>query len=398
MDMERLVTDLFLLDGKTTLKIMIWGNLFIGLLVWVYWSAQKTDEHRGALARYAIAKGLQCVGWLLSILVGFVPDAVAINVGSLFLFFGLLIESRVILAISGTRKNWPFILQAVLFGVLLIGYNVLELFFDMRAVRMVGTVFVIMIIMSFPGFACLRNAGKSRLKIVLGILYLLLYLFAMIRCIEEVFRIRIMLFSPGMIPGLIQLTMIAVLFIGGAGFLLLVKESTDRKILELAYLDHLTGLLNRRHFTEESLAAFERHARYNEEMAILFLDLDHFKAINDTYGHPFGDEVLRDFASHIRKSVRTSDLSCRWGGEEFMILLSNTTRIHSLAVARRMQMSLTKSHFQQHPAFSYTASIGLHCAVPRALPGDTLESFIEKADLAMYRAKESGRNCVIVYE
>ena len=192
--------------------------------------------------------------------------------------------------------------------------------------------------------------------------------------------------------------MITVLFIGGAGFLLLVKESTDRKILELAYLDHLTGLLNRRHFTEEALAAFERHARYNEAMAILFLDLDHFKAINDTYGHPFGDEVLRDFASHIRRSVRTSDLSCRWGGEEFMILLSNTTRIHAMAVARRLQQSLSKTRFPQHLAFSYTVSVGLYCAVPRALPGDTLESFIEKSDIAMYRAKESGRNCVIMYD
>ena len=96
--------------------------------------------------------------------------------------------------------------------------------------------------------------------------------------------------------------MLAVLFIGGAGFLLLVKESSDRKILELAYLDHLTGLLNRRHFTEEALTSFERHGRYNETMAILFLDLDHFKMINDTYGHPFGDEVLRDFCvAHQKK-------------------------------------------------------------------------------------------------
>lgn len=398
MDMGRLFSELFRLDESTTLKIIIWGNLFIGLLVSMYWSVQKNDEHSGSLVRYALAKYLQCGGWLLTLVTGYLPDVVAVNVGSTILFFGLLIESRVILAISGTKRNWPFLLQVAVFAVLVAGFNALEFLFDMRAVRMVGSVFVIMIIMSFPGFACLRHGSQSRLKIVLGVLYSLLFVFATIRVVEEALRVRILLFSPGMIPGLIQLSMISVLFIGGAGYLLLVKESTDRKILELAYLDHLTGLLNRRHFTEEALAAFERHARYHEEMAILFLDLDHFKMINDLYGHPFGDDVLRDFASHIRRSVRTSDLSCRWGGEEFILLLSNTTRHHSMAVARRLQLALTTSRFPQHPAFSYTASVGMFCAVPRAVPGDTFESFIEKADKAMYRAKESGRNCVVVYE
>jgi diguanylate cyclase (GGDEF)-like protein len=398
MDMGILFSELFRLDESTTLKIIIWGNLFIGLLVSMYWSVQKNDEHSGSLVRYAMAKYLQCAGWLLSLVMGYLPDVVAVNIGSTLLFFGLLIESRVILAISGTKRTWPFLLQVAVFAVLVAGFNAFEFFFDMRAVRMVGSVFVIMIIMSFPGFACLRHGAQSRLKIVLGVLYSLLFVFATIRVVEEALRVRILLFSPGMIPGLIQLSMIAVLFIGGAGFLLLVKESTDRKILELAYLDHLTGLLNRRHFTEEALAAFERHGRYGEEMTILFLDLDHFKMINDMYGHPFGDDVLRDFASHIRRSVRTSDLSCRWGGEEFIILLSNTTRHHSMAVARRLQLALTTSRFPQHSAFSYTASVGMFCAVPRAVPGDTLESFIEKADKAMYRAKESGRNCVVVYE
>jgi len=190
---------------------------------------------------------------------------------------------------------------------------------------------------------------------------------------------------------------VLLMHIGGAGFLLLMKEEQDARIVELANRDALTGLMNRRCFMEQARSVLASHARFQDEVSVLFFDLDHFKDVNDAYGHHFGDDVLRDFASVLKINVRTCDLACRYGGEEFVILLQKTGKDGAMTLASRIQEFLVSAHFRDRPAFSYTVSVGLVSRIPASGSIDELESIIAESDQALYKAKDSGRNCIVAF-
>jgi len=169
----------------------------------------------------------------------------------------------------------------------------------------------------------------------------------------------------------------------------------------LATLDSLTGLPNRRSFDLLAAQALQEAQRDCAPLVALLIDLDHFKALNDTHGHLAGDEVLRQFANVLQGSLRQSDILCRWGGEEFIVLLRETEGRQALDVAekiRRRTEQLTFSYDEQ--PLRLTTSIGLS----GLQPGDTLHTLLTRADRALYRAKQAGRNRVcsetpgLVYE
>ena len=169
----------------------------------------------------------------------------------------------------------------------------------------------------------------------------------------------------------------------------------------LATLDSLTGLPNRRSFDLLAAQALQEAQRDCAPLVALLIDLDHFKALNDTHGHLAGDEVLRQFANVLQGSLRQSDILCRWGGEEFIVLLRETEGRQALDVAekiRRRTEQLTFSYDEQ--PLRLTTSIGLS----GLQPGDTLHALLTRADRALYRAKQAGRNRVcsetpgLVYE
>ncbi|HEK1007690.1 TPA: GGDEF domain-containing protein [Pseudomonas putida] len=169
----------------------------------------------------------------------------------------------------------------------------------------------------------------------------------------------------------------------------------------LATLDSLTGLPNRRSFDLLAAQALQEAQRDCAPLVALLIDLDHFKALNDTHGHLAGDEVLRQFANVLQGSLRQSDILCRWGGEEFIVLLRETEGRQALDVAekiRRRSEQLTFSYDEQ--PLRLTTSIGLS----GLQPGDTLHALLTRADRALYRAKQAGRNRVcsetpgLVYE
>jgi len=169
----------------------------------------------------------------------------------------------------------------------------------------------------------------------------------------------------------------------------------------LATLDSLTGLPNRRSFDLLAAQALQEAQRNCAPLVALLIDLDHFKALNDTHGHLAGDEVLRQFANVLQGSLRQSDILCRWGGEEFIVLLRETAGRQALDVAekiRRRSEQLTFSYDEQ--PLRLTTSIGLS----GLQPGDTLHALLTRADRALYRAKQAGRNRVcsetpgLVYE
>lgn len=158
-----------------------------------------------------------------------------------------------------------------------------------------------------------------------------------------------------------------------------------------AMTDSLTGLPNRRGFDRIAMNAIAETRREHKALSAMLLDLDHFKWLNDTHGHLAGDEVLSGFAEDIRRCLRDTDIICRWGGEEFIILLKDTNISGARRVAEKIRL-LAEQHTYVFTgsALQVTVSLGL----TELHPDDTLQSLIARADQALYSAKQSGRNRV----
>ncbi len=169
--------------------------------------------------------------------------------------------------------------------------------------------------------------------------------------------------------------------------------------LKAAQYDPLTGVLNRASFEQHLPRELERAARDDQDLTLLVLDLDHFKSINDNYGHLIGDDVLRHVATVIKSSLRGADLFFRYGGEEFVAVLHSSTAELASIVTERIHKNLEQNPYllqngdSQGPV-NITVSIG----VAGFQPEDTPETLFEKADKAAYRAKVLGRNRTVKYE
>jgi len=162
---------------------------------------------------------------------------------------------------------------------------------------------------------------------------------------------------------------------------------------KLASLDHLTELPNRRNVEISLEKRFEERQRYGWTFGVLFIDIDHFKRINDKYGHDMGDETLKKVAKIFQKQQRPFDVLGRWGGEEFVIIVSNITAKQLALVAERFRRSVAEFPFQvNHHSIQLTISIG--GAIVQ--PGDTPGLLVQRADELMYKSKQKGRNRVTI--
>jgi diguanylate cyclase (GGDEF)-like protein len=167
-----------------------------------------------------------------------------------------------------------------------------------------------------------------------------------------------------------------------------LKEA-NATISRLAATDELTGLYNRRYFNERLRTALSSARRHDSPLSIIMIDLDHFKAVNDNFGHYEGDRVLKAFADLLLVMIRTEDIAARWGGEEFAIILPQTACEAGVALAERIRSACTKSSATMH---ELSASFG----VAQLRPDENDDFFIRRADDAMYKAKHDGRNRVVI--
>jgi diguanylate cyclase (GGDEF)-like protein len=183
-----------------------------------------------------------------------------------------------------------------------------------------------------------------------------------------------------------------VLYVVGTAFIVLIlaKDRTVHAYKMAATTDPLTGLLNRRGFFEATGILMERRRAKAEPISVLAFDLDHFKSINDRYGHAIGDAVLQLFAKTARETMRANDVIGRLGGEEFVAVLPGTLAEAAIA-AERVRAAFAAASLERNGLrIAATVSIGIACASPTT----AIDQIIARADVALYRAKSGGRNCV----
>jgi two-component system, cell cycle response regulator len=156
--------------------------------------------------------------------------------------------------------------------------------------------------------------------------------------------------------------------------------------------DVLTGLFNRRHLEEQLRKSISTGRRREEPVGLLLFDLDHFKSVNDTYGHPAGDAVLAEFASRLEAELRAGDIAGRWGGEEFLVILPHTGLVGTVEAGERIRSAVA-----EEPFFAADQPIGVTVSGGGAAGvGMSDEDLVHRADNGLYEAKDRGRNCVVV--
>ncbi len=196
---------------------------------------------------------------------------------------------------------------------------------------------------------------------------------------------------------IVEMAAIAVEFGGDPAILVALNDISHRKQMESelffqASTDSLTGIANRRHFLAQAEQEMRRSRRFARDMAVMMIDIDHFKAINDQNGHAVGDAVLQALVKRALESLRQSDILGRLGGEEFAVILPETNLAAATASAERLRQHIAKrSLIAEHNAIACTVSIG----VAQLHAGDsTIDDLLNRADEALYRAKNEGRNRV----
>ncbi len=173
-------------------------------------------------------------------------------------------------------------------------------------------------------------------------------------------------------------------------------KADNARLETLAHTDPLTHLLNRRALTIRLVAELERVRRYTSPLTMLMIDIDHFKQVNDTYGHLVGDEVLRGIAAILQRSVRTVDTLARYGGEEFVVVLPETEEEGAVTFAERIRERVEQYCAEAEQAGGARVTVSIGVASFPAPHVESVEDLFSRADAALYRAKERGRNTVCV--
>lgn len=174
-------------------------------------------------------------------------------------------------------------------------------------------------------------------------------------------------------------------------FLQILRQRVDSG-LEMAVIDSLTGLFNRRYLLESLKLWMSRSAQDHKPISIVAFDIDHFKSVNDAFGHEAGDVVLQEFADRLRSNIRPKDIACRPGGEEFLVIMPETSSEYAMRGAERIRLAIAAEPFlvertQQDIHVTVSAGVATNTG-----SGETLADFLHRADQALYKAKQSGRN------
>ncbi|OIN98991.1 MAG: hypothetical protein AUJ49_11900, partial [Desulfovibrionaceae bacterium CG1_02_65_16] len=363
-------------DIRTVLLALCLGNLATAALLRLYSGA----PHGAPERLFGQSKLILGLGWLLLTLRGQIPDLASITLGDGLMSAGFWLEAGCIRGMDQRIRPLPHCWRAVAFFCL--GSVLVYWLLPQTNLRITVYAFAMAALFQLSCLRLLRGGERPRstLRTTLGLIYGALALAGAWRGIAALGENDMTLFASGVAASLVYLPLFLLMIAGSFGLLLLFKERDDRALARMATHDELTGAPNRRALLDMAGMLAARSRREARPLAVLMLDIDHFKQVNDTYGHIAGDAVLCDLARIIRANLRAYDIFGRYGGEEFVAVLPDAARADALGAAERIRAAVEASLPQallpgdssprNAPDIRYTVSIGAAWGVPGAIrPG-----------------------------
>lgn len=169
-------------------------------------------------------------------------------------------------------------------------------------------------------------------------------------------------------------------------------------VREEAYTDSLTNIPNRKKFELESVRLVSEAQENGEPLSIIFMDIDHFKSFNDAYGHQIGDQVLRLVARTLQEGLKGQDVACRYGGEEFVIMLPKTSTEGAAKIGNILRETIKSKEIRNRKTGEILTRVTISAGVTELKPEDEIQTWVDRADKALYQAKRKGRDCVLISE
>src|SRR5450830_968068 len=373
------------IDIQTLVLALALGNLSLCAALFFFEYERKKSF---SMSTWALAKQCQAVAWCLLYFRGLLPDFFSILLGNSLLFAGMALDAGALWQAAGRSRWRRIVLPALGLAVVLFAGAWLS---DVRpALRSAGASLVV------AGFflagvvaLCLKRSEASMLRRFLVVSMGLLSLLIAARGLLAVL-------APGLDGEWMQLAGFGALYLmmltNAFGYLLLSRENLALELARLEVQDTATGVPNRRGFYQALAPWMVLARRPGLPTALVVLKIDHFKRVNDSYGHPVGDAVLKTMVDICRQQLRDSDLMGRLGGAEFAIQLPRTTLADALMVAERIRAAVASLPVKTERAvLSLTASLG----VTTVRAEDSTVSMFQRADEALQAAKQAGRNRVM---
>lgn len=377
------------LDFKTLLACLFFGNFFTVMLTLAYRSRYPKD---GTSLLFLTAKILQLVIMILLLLREYREFKVVLPCIILLNLAGGTAEIFALLKILEVYSERIKRIYYTLTGCTALGLLLLYLLSPDEPRLIASASLAGALLLGYPAYILCWKVKKTPLQEIMGLLYGIVILSMLCNASRLVY-----LPPEGSPIGewlqvFFYIGIYLLMFLGTAGFMLLSREQSYAELERAATYDELTGILNRRAFVLRARPLIAAAAKEMAPFSFLLLDVDHFKQVNDTYGHDTGDKVLRDFARRIERQLGNGDLFGRFGGEEFAVLLHRSDEEASEEVAERLRRSVLDATIDGI-MLSYTVSIGLITIVSgERVPLNTLYKL---SDTALYQAKQRGRNCVV---
>ncbi|MDR6765043.1 diguanylate cyclase (GGDEF)-like protein [Acidovorax delafieldii] len=354
-------------------------------------------RRRDGLGRWAAALLVNAIGHLLIMLRGLIPDLLSIVVGNLMLssvFVGMI---AAVYQFQGRPVRWALLLAPPLLVLVFV-----SVFIDNFPARVsfVGLVIGLQAVWALLAALSHRHAtvGRGQWLLVAGLSLEAVVLGGRALVAISTHSEATNILQSSALQTLTFLATFSVVLVSSVGFVFMSRDRADENNRVLAALDPLTGVANRRSLIAALDRDVARAQRMREPMALMMVDIDHFKDVNDQYGHPAGDRVLCSVVNVLRQRVRAQDLVGRYGGEEFMVLLPDTGLTGAEQLARELCKAVEESRCPADgvpgPGIAVTVSIGVFGG--RLESGDSWDMLIAAADRALYQAKNNGRNRVEV--
>jgi len=386
-----------ILDNRTLLfsLAMISGLIALSLAV------VSRDERRDGLRIWAGAMGLESLAWVLIVIRDTIPDAASILLANLFLVAAQAMKIAAVYEYRGLAwPRWRCLLPVLLMFIVIAGLDYAD--FKHRMIYG-GLIYTAQMLMLFEIVRTDTESKKGRAWwLLFGATVSIIPIFAL-RTLALMFGIKsfttlVSGTAPNALQLLVFICLIGIDILGSLGFILMDKERSNFELRALAMTDFLTKTLNRRAFMLRAEQEISSAQRAGTPLALLMIDIDHFKLINDEHGHAAGDAVLTEVARIIGSNVRMQDTLGRYGGEEFGVLLPATNPAGALVLAEKLRTTVEGMRYRVgSDSVSVTISIGVTvCLATCTACRSDLNKLLGDADKALYQAKHAGRNCTVV--